>query len=333
MRARALLLAVVIVCINEMALAERNSQSIRHLAFDRGSAALPWDSPCRSGPVSVLQYPRWNVQPFLGGAATPGDATLTLKSTGPPLFNQTEQTINVDLSGVLVGLSLGCALTDNLSCRIEAFDLVPSSEASQIVTALQTGNSVAREFISHFHWDGVRGEGVVRLWGGLAFVGGLRYESLNIRLVSTASASSLSGTFNEGNAIFHAFNLYCGAEYTLSLPYACSLVAKVAGFPCVYCHWDYNMPFQDPASPSSPIENSASGPITKGAFGEILIQGSHGLGFAEVGVFTKLSAITLEKTIGINAENASSLTTLQQPFDMRFTRRTIEAGGFVRIAF
>jgi hypothetical protein len=333
MRKETLLLAVLLVCSSGTVLAEESCQLARFTPPDRGLAALSWDSPCRSGPIPALHYPRWDAGFFIGGATTPGNATLKLKATGAPLFNQVEQTIEVDLSGILIGLSLGCAITDRLSCRIEAFDVVPASEDSQTVTTLQTGGPVAREFISHFHWDGVHGEGAVKLLDELAFVGGLSYESLNMRLNSTAPVSNVSRSIDEGNAIFHTINLYGGAQYTLGLPYSGSLMVRVTGLPWVYCHWDYNMTFRNPVSPFSSIQNSTSGSIQNGSFGEILLRGSLRIGFAELGGFTKLSAITLGKTFDMNAEDISAGTTLQQPFDVRFTRRTIEAGGFVTIPF
>jgi hypothetical protein len=330
---QAAMLAVLILLSGGTLSAQGNWNSLDRPVGSLSEPTLSWDMPARSGALSEPYYPLWDVGIFVGGATTPGNATLALKKTGSALFNQMERKVDLDLSGILIGLSLERYLTERLSGRIEAFDLVPSSEKSQTVTILQTGGPVKGQSIFDFDWAGVHGEGVVRIWGGLALLGGVRYESLNLRLATpTTGSSHLITVVDNGKIDFHAFNLYAGAEYSLALPYSSKLLVRAVGFPWVYCHWDYDMTFQDPISLSF-INNTASDNIQKGSFGEILVRGGFGLRFAELGGFVKLNVISLGTSVGLNSESSSFGIALQQPFDMTFTRRTIEAGIFAAIPF
>jgi len=278
--------------------------------------------------------PRWNVSFLIGGATTPGNATLTLKAAGTPLFNQTSQTIDFDVSGIIIGMSLGYWINDRLSCRIDAFDLVPSPSGAQVTTTLQTGGPVMQRAEPHFSFDGIRGEGSVRLWGRFAVVGGLYYESLNLSLINAIPVvANLVNSTTLGSAEVHTLNLYLGAEYTLWLPFSSYITARFLGFPWIYCHWNYDMSFQNPTSLSPFFQNSGAGVVNNGAFGEILVRGAFGIGFAELGLFAKLSAVTLGNEVQINSQNVLGGSTVQQPFDMSFTRRTVEGGGFVVIPF
>jgi hypothetical protein len=302
-------------------------------------ASLPLGSSCVSSPslggapcIPVL--PRWNAGFYLGGATTPGNATVTLTSTGPAIFNQVVQKMDIDVSGVLIGMSLGYALNERLGCRIEAFDVVPSWAIGDVKTTLQTGGIAVQKADSYFHFDGVRGEGYWRLWSGLSLIGGLYYESLDLRLANVKSVvSNYVDTTNEGKADFHTLAIYGGAEYSLGLPFPGYLLARAVGCPSVYCHWFYGVPFRDPNSPLFPILDSGAGNFHNGTFGEILVRGALGFGFAEFGGFAKVSAVTLKNTIALNSEDFSTGTTLQQPFQMDFSRSTVEGGGYVTIPF
>jgi len=336
MRKKIALLTLILVFSAEFVLAQGGPQSTslglapHSPPFGKPSVNSP--PPCES--TVMPHFPRYNISFFLGGATTPGNATITLTNTGTALFSQLTQKMDVDVSGIMIGMSLGCVINDRLGCRIEAFDLVPSLAKGQITTTLQTGGPVIQQADSPFRFDGVRGEGTVRLWRELAFVGGLYYESLDLRLVKVHSVTStLVTTTNEGKAEFHTFSVYGGAEYTLSLPFSSYLVARAIGCPWIHCHWDYSVPFQNPASPLFPVLDSGAGNINNGSFGEILVRGAFGIGFAELGAFAKLSTVTLANTVGINSQDVSSGITLQQPFYMSFTRRTVEGGGFVNITF
>jgi hypothetical protein len=272
--------------------------------------------------------PRWKISFFLGGAATPGRATVTLTSIGPGPSNQVAQKMEFDVSGIIIGMSLGYAINNRLACRIEAFDLVPSSERrGEVTTTLQSGGFVTQQADSYFRFDGVRGEAAVNIWNGLAFVGGLYYESLDSRLVSnTPVVSNLVTVTNEGKAEFHTFGLYGGAECKLPLPFSSYLMARAIGCPWLFCYWNYGVP--------SPLgQNSGAGNISGGKFGEILVRGAFGIGFAEIGAFAKVSAVTLGNTVSINFQSFSSPDSSQQPFQMNFTRTTVEGGIFVNIPF
>jgi hypothetical protein len=242
--------------------------------------------------------------------------------------------MDIDVSGIMIGMSVGYALNDRFGCRIEAFDLVPSWATGDITTTLQTGGTALQQADSYFRFDGVRGEGTWRFWRGLTLVGGLYYESLDLRMANVKTVvSNFVDTTNEGKAEFHTFTVYGGAEYTLGLPFPGYLLARATGCPWIYCHWNYGVPFRNPNAPALQIQDSGAGNINNGSFGEILVRGALGVGFAEIGGFARVSAVSMSNTIDINSEDYSSGTTLQQPFQMSFSRRTVEGGGFVTIPF
>lgn len=325
-------LFLVFICGMLLSPARGQTPSLAPASLPLGGSCLNPPSLC--GGPAMPALPRWNVGFFLGGATTPGNATVTLTSPGPAVFNQVAQTMDIDVSGVLLGMSLGYAVNDRLSCRIEAFDVVPSWSTGDVKTTLQTGGIVVQKADSYFRFDGVRGEGAWRLWRGLSFVGGLYYEALDLRLANVKSVvSNYVDTINEGKAEFHTFTVYGGAEYVLGLPFPGYLLARAVGSSWISCHWDYGVPFRDPNSPLFPIQDSGAGSLNNGTFGEILVRGALGIGFADLGLFAKVSSVTAKNTIDINAEDSSTATTLQQPFSMTFSRRTVEGGGFVTIPF
>lgn len=333
MRKQTLLLTVLIICSSGFTMAQDNSQFTAPSFFARSLAALypDWSRHYETGPQPYS--PRWNVSFFFGGATTPQSATLTLKTTGGDLFGQTARTLDLDISGILIGLSLRYHLTDNLSLRVEAFDLVPYTEQSNTMTTWRTVGPAAEKFIAHFHWDGVQGEAAMGLRGGFFLIGGLRYEALSTRLTAVTPISAQTSELDEGSTILHTLNFYGGVEYSHFLPFSGKLTVRVAGFPSIYGWFGYDMTLRDPAAPLSPIQYSTSGSIHKGSYGEIYLRGTVGVGFAHLGIFTGVKAVDLRKTLSLQALEKSSGSRLEQSFDMGFSRTIVEAGAYAVIPF
>lgn len=331
MRNQILALAVLILCSKGFAMAQENPPQSAYRFLSGGLASFFKDDSAAYGTGSLVYTPKLKVGLFLGAATSPQNATLKFKTTSSDISGQTSRTLDLDISGILLGLTVRYSPNNRVVFRVEAFDLVPYTELSKSMTVWQNRGPTAEQYVSHFHWDGVLGEALLRLRGGLFLIGGLRYEAFRDRLTATSPISVQTGA-NEGSVILNTFNLYGGFEYNEILPYSGMLTVRVAGSPGIYGHLDYDMTLRNPGEPILPIQYNSSGSTYRGSFGEISLRGTVGLGNMQLGLFTGVKAVNLKNTQDMQA-SSNSFVKVSLPAEMEFSRTMLEAGAYAAFSF
>ena len=285
-------------------------------------------------------FPGWNADLLIGWAATPDYAHLSLDTRGIDLFNMTGEKVDLPLSGIWMGGSGQLWLNPAIALQCDMSTLVtPDPGSTDTETGMIRGTTGNRSFRSTPRWWQLDSGFAWFVRPRVAVRVGLHLERLDTVLVAPfPTVPVYSHPADEGEMTYTVVSPYIGGQLSLGSP-AQELMLRVAGFPWVYNTFDYRATFGDSSMPAfEPVRDDSSNNLGGGYSVEVSGQAvirrpiPYTFSVAGLGAFGKLSLLGMSGNAEIEASDCCG-NTLDESFDMDFTRLSWVFGGFLNVSF
>jgi hypothetical protein len=287
----------------------------------------------RAAPIGTYPdctVPFWPKPSFglkFGFVASPQPGLLELDTKGAALFGETNQRIELPLSGLQIGLGVRWPWTHRLLLFLEGTDTVLVWSEGETKTTFTTGTSEA-DFNADTDWRILDGGVMFAVHPRVALIGGVRYELLDSRFLAPPTIPGVHLSSDEGDLTWATVSPYLGAEYNSNGKRA-NFTLRIVGSPYAYDEFEYRMTFGSASVAGlAPIRDYTDSAKLNNYWAELTghlrVKPFIG-GKTYFGVYGTLSMFGSSGEVDMVSEAANG-TVINEEFDMKYSRSTV-AGG------